>query len=41
MLCGKPLPDPDTDDQAYDDYDADDVIENGYNPAVPPETCSI
>jgi type I restriction enzyme, R subunit len=41
MLCGKPLPDPDTDDPAYDSYDVDDVIEVGYNPVVPPETFDV
>ena len=30
-----------SDDRAYDDYDADDVIEVGYNPAVPPETFDL
>lgn len=41
MLCGQPLPDVDADDQAYDDYDADEVIEVGYDPSVPPETFDL
>lgn len=41
LLCGKPLPGVDADDSAYDDCDADEVIEVGYNPAVPPETFDL
>jgi type I restriction enzyme R subunit len=41
MLRDAPLPDADADDPGYDDYDADDVIEVSYNPAVPPETFDL
>ena len=41
MLSGRPLPDVDADDQAYDDYDAEEVVEVRYNPAVPPETFDV
>lgn len=40
-LRGAELPDPDTDDQAYDDYELDAPAEVTYNPALPPETFDL
>ena len=41
MLLGRPLPSVDTDDAMFDDYDADEIVEVAYNPAVPPETFDL
>jgi type I restriction enzyme R subunit len=41
MLSGKPMPPVDADDQAYDDYDAEEVVEVRYNTTVPPETFDV
>lgn len=41
MLRGTPLPSVDAYDAAFDDYDADEIVEVSYNPAVPPETFDI
>jgi type I restriction enzyme R subunit len=41
LLRGKPLPDADVDDPAYDSYDADEVIDVEYNATVPPETFDV
>ncbi|MEQ4302537.1 DEAD/DEAH box helicase family protein [Plantactinospora sp. B6F1] len=40
-LSGRELPDVDSDDQAYDDYDLDEPAEVGYNPEIPPETFDL
>ena len=40
-LLGNELPDPDTDDRAYDDYERDTPAEVSYNPAIPPETFDL
>ncbi|WP_199489156.1 DEAD/DEAH box helicase family protein [Micromonospora craniellae] len=40
-LRGDDLPDPDTDDRAFDDYDLDAPAEVAYNPAIPPETFDL
>jgi len=41
MLRGEQVPPPDTDDEAYDSYDIDEVIDVDYNPKVPPETFDL
>ncbi|PZF90078.1 hypothetical protein C1I93_23220 [Micromonospora endophytica] len=40
-LRGENLPDPDTDDRAYDDYELDAPAEVGYQPRLPPETFDL
>ena len=41
MLRGQPIPDSDTDDEAYDAYGGDEIIDVSYNPDVPPETFDL
>jgi len=40
VLRGQPV-DPEVEDEAFDSYDVDEVVEVGYNPAVPPETFDV